>query len=110
MNVVVLLAVVAIVAMVGWYFLNNGVDTTLVEKKAQFERLKASADLYYNRLGFYTGVCADIGITTEIKCTDSESAFALEAILAPGSFYCLDSSGFLGSTRISKGAGTICRR
>ena len=110
LNLLVLVAVIAIVAIAGWYFLSHNVDTSGVEQRAQFERLSASAQLYYNRLGFYDGVCADVGLGANLRCSDSNSAYAIETTLSAGRFYCLDSTGFMGTTLISKGSGTVCRQ
>lgn len=109
LNVVIILLIVAGVIIAGWFLLTTNVDKTVVEYSAQFSRLSASAVVYQSRLGSYEGLCADIGVPKDFRCSDSEAAYAIEADLERGSFYCLDSSGFVGKTRIPKGSGTVCR-
>ena len=109
-NVIVVLLLLAGIAGTTWFMLNFNLDTEGVQKQAEYERLKASANLYYSRLGFYDGVCSDIGIGASMRCSDSGNTFALEETVSRGSFFCMDSSGFMGNTRISKGEGTECRK
>ena len=109
-NLLVILLVAAFVAGVGWWLLQSGVDTAEVEQRVKFERVKASANHYHQRLGMYEGVCSDIGVGSNMRCLDSENAYAIETTIKTGLFYCLDSTGFMGQTRIPKGESTSCRR
>lgn len=109
-NVAMILLVVAGVLAVGWFLLSTNLDQTEVKHRAEFSRLNASAVVYQDRLGSYEGLCADIGVPDKFRCTESAAAYAIETDLGAGSFYCIDSAGFAGKTRIPKGTGTVCRR
>lgn len=98
------------VLLVGWWLLSLNTDTTAAEQKAQMTRLKASAEVYYSRLRYYEGVCADVGVPAGYSCHDSEVAYAIEVLAGPGSYLCMDSQGFFGHTHLSKGQNTSCRR
>ncbi len=108
-NAILVIAVVAVVVLISWFLLNSNLSTEEAESKAVLLRLKASAELYHSRVGFYTGLCGDIGVPGKFSCTESDDAYAIETTLSSGSYYCLDSSGFIGKTRLSKGLGTKCR-
>jgi hypothetical protein len=108
---IALAAMVSAVALVvGWWLLSLNTDTTEAQMKAQMTRLEASADVYHSRLRYYQGVCGEIGVPTGYICHDSEDAFAIEVAAGNGRYLCLDSQGFFGYTRLSKGEGTTCRR
>ena len=109
-NTLIIFAVIVGVAVVGWWLLNTNIDTTEAEIEARFIRLEASAFVYQNRLGFYEGVCNDIGVASDLRCNETEQSFAIEATLPRGGYYCLDSTGFMSKTKISKGVGTVCRQ
>jgi hypothetical protein len=98
------------VLLVGWWLLSLNTDTTEAQIRAQMTRLKASAEVYYSRLQYYQGVCADIGVPAGYSCHDSDTAFAVEVPAGPGSYLCMDSQGFFGHTHLSKGQNTACRR
>lgn len=108
----VVLAIIIVVAVlgVGWFLLSLNTDTTEAQTKASLIRLEASAKVYYGRLGYYEGVCTDIGVPATYRCHESNAAYAIEAPLKDGKYLCLDSAGFTGRTLISKGEGTACRR
>lgn len=72
---------------------SKGTDANV---KANAERLKASAQVYYSRLQFYDGVCKDIGVPRNFSCAESAKAYALSGRLSDGKHYCVDSSGFDG--------------
>lgn len=108
-NVAMILLVVAGVLAVGWFLLSTNLDQTEVQYRAEFSRLDASAVVYQSRLGSYEGLCADIGVPEKFRCTESTAAYAIEADLSRGTFYCIDSTGFGGKTRIPKGDGRVCR-
>lgn len=103
------IAILAAVAYGGWFLLSLNTDTDAVEAKAQMKLLQASTAAYYSRLRFYDGVCADVGLPRGFRCHADEESFAIETNLGVGLFYCLDSTGFLGETRVSKGESTACR-
>lgn len=90
------------------YFISpeKGSDTGI---QANAERLRASAQLYYSRLFFYDGVCADIGVSRQFQCNESTTAYAIEAKLSTGKYYCVDSQGFSGVVPWSIGSHTKCR-
>lgn len=103
------LIVVGVLAA-GWWLLSLDTDTTETQTKASLTRLGVSGHVYYNRLNSYDGVCADIGVPANYHCHESSEAYAIEAPLPDGKYLCLDSTGFLGHTLISKGNSTACRR
>ena len=109
LNVVLIAFVVLIVVGASWFLLNTNLDTTEAEYKVKTARLQASATVYYDRLGFYTGLCDDIGVPENFSCAESDGAYVIEAEIDTGTYYCLDSTGFAGKTRIPKGTGMACR-
>lgn len=108
---VLLVAVILSVAFIGgWLLLSVNTDTTETQVRAQFTRLQASAQTYFARVRYYDGVCADIGVPSNFRCHNSETAYAVEADIGTGRFLCLDSTGFIGERRVSKGEETSCRQ
>jgi len=93
----------------GWWALSVDVNKEETEQKLQMSRLQKSAQIYHSRLGYYTEVCKDIGVPEDWRCHSDETAYAIEFDLDFGHFYCMDSAGFLGETRVSKGEGVACR-
>lgn len=110
LNAVVILLIIGGVLVVGWFLLTTNVDQTEIQYKAELSRLSASALVYKSRIGSYEGLCGDIGVPDKFRCAESTDAYAIEADLSAGLFYCLDSTGFMGKTRISKGMGVACRQ
>lgn len=108
-NALMILLVVAGVLVVSWFLLTTNIDQTEVKYRAEFSRLNASAVVYQGRLGSFEGLCGDIGVPEKFRCAESATAYAIETDLGTGSFYCMDSTGFTGKTRIPKGDGTACR-
>lgn len=98
------------VIFTGRWFLSLNTDTTETQVKINLTRIEASAKVYYGRLGYYNGVCTDIGVPATYRCHASSNAYAIEVPLKDGKYLCLDSAGFSGHTLISKGEGTACRR
>lgn len=95
--------------IVGWLVLGTHVNTNDVEAEARFARQMTSAELYYRRIGYYDGVCGDIGVPLSFNCTDEEMAFAIETKLESGEYLCGDSAGFSGKIPYSKGNSTKCQ-
>ncbi|OGG85975.1 hypothetical protein A2392_03180 [Candidatus Kaiserbacteria bacterium RIFOXYB1_FULL_46_14] len=93
----------------GWWLLNLDVNTEQTQYKLQMSRLQVSAQIYYSRLQYYEGVCNDIGLPAGWRCNSNEAGYAVEFDLGTGRFYCMDSAGFLGETRVSKGVTVACR-
>lgn len=103
--------ILAIVLAGIFYLIKNYDPKTSIndtERKLQIELLSKRAETYYSRLQYYTGVCKDIGVSTNFKCHDSETSYAIEAQLSNNSFYCVDSEDFLGVTKYSKRTATRC--
>lgn len=96
--------------LVGWWLLSINTDTTATEQKAHMTRMKASAEVYYSRLGYYEAVCSDIGVPVGYDCHDSEITFAIEVPAGQGRYLCVDSQGFFAHTHLSLGQDTVCRR
>lgn len=108
-QVLLTIAILAVLAIGGWYLLSLNVDTHDTELKVIMTRLETSAGIYYARLQYFDGVCQDIGVPPGFRCHADSKSYAVEATLATGVFYCIDSRGFHGETRISKGQATSCR-
>lgn len=107
----VLIVIIATGALfIGRWLLSLNTDTTATEQKAHMTRIKASAEIYYSRLGYYEAVCSDIGVPAGYNCHDSDTAFAIEVAAGQGRYLCMDSQGFFGHTHLSIGQGTVCRR
>lgn len=101
-----------VVLMAGgvWFWLNNGrqINTDEAVIQIQLQRLQTSGHLYFSRLRFYTGVCSDIGVASSYRCNESEVAYAIEANLTNGVYYCVDSTDFSAKTNRSIGLSTKC--
>jgi hypothetical protein len=110
LQVVLAITITVTALYTGWYLLSINTDTTEAQIKANLTRLVASAHVYYGRLSYYDGVCSDIGVPPPFRCHDSSTAYAIEAPIRQGKYLCADSTGFFGSTVISMGEGTACRR
>ena len=102
------LLLMVIVAVVMYSLLNYGPSVNEKTHQAQMTRLQSSARIYHSRLTFYDGVCSDIGVETPYRCIASEEAYAIEVRLPDRSYYCADSTGFLGKTTKSFDRGTAC--
>jgi len=109
LQILIIIVISAVVLGAGWMLLNLDIDTSEAEQKAQLSRLQASAQLYHSRLQYFEGVCSDIGVPSNWRCNSNTTAYAIEFDLGMGRFYCLDSGGFLGETRVSKGVSVACR-
>lgn len=109
LEVLITLLILVMVAAVGWFLLNLNLDAKGTELKAQMTRLQVSAGTYHARLQYYDGVCQDIGVPAGFRCQAKESAYAVETTLSTGLYYCIDSTGYHGETRLTKGEGTACR-
>lgn len=108
-QLVLFLLILGVVGGALWYFLKSDVpEVTDVNKEAQISRLDKSAQSYYSKLLFYTGVCADIGVPDGFRCNESDEAFVVETRLSDGRFYCADSTGFIGRADYSFGDGLAC--
>lgn len=109
LQLIVLALIAAGVLWGGWWLLNLDVDAEQTSHKVQMSRLQASAQIHHSRFQDYEGVCGDIGVPTGWLCDSNEAGYAVEFNLGTGRFYCMDSAGFLGETRVSKGATFTCR-
>ncbi len=92
------------------YFLGSpeSNDTSI---RANSERMRASAQVYYSRVRFYSGVCQDIGaLEPPFRCNDSDTAYAVSALLDDGKNHCFDSTGFSGDITWSLETRTVCAR
>lgn len=108
-NILVILIIAAIAAGVGWFLLQLNLDTSGPERELQMSRLTMSAKQHYDRFQDYEAVCEDIGLPTDWTCDSNSTDYAIEVGVGGGLFYCSDSTGFVGETRISKGQGVVCR-
>lgn len=108
-NLAVLAVLILAAVVVGGLVLKVQLHTDDVEAEARFSRIMTSAELYYRRIGYYEGVCADVGVPSRFNCSDEEMAFAVETKLDSGEYLCGDSSGFSGLMPNSKGNSSKCR-
>jgi hypothetical protein len=84
-----------------------------VKVRSAVNNFRATAELYYDAKGSYSGVCSSSdsnSLATEIEtikeeaptsdpqCFDSATAYAVEASLSDGSLYCVDSMGTVKDT------------
>ena len=84
--------------------------------KADLASLRSVAEIYYNKLGSYSGLCTlDNNVKTIQKdlssapqsCKDNASTYAFSASLATSGFYCVDSTGYQGQAK-SLNTQTVC--
>ncbi len=106
---VLLVAVILVgVGFLAWFLLNTEVDTADQQAKAHLLRLQASAKAYHGRLGFYDGLCRDVGLPAGFACAADANSYAIETRMTSGRYLCLDSRGHLGEREDSKGSATAC--
>lgn len=106
-ELLVVIAIIGILASVVLASLNSardkGADAAM---KANINNARAQAELFYaNNSNTYTTVCTTstsniafllTGVTQQggtAECTDSATAWAAQAALKSGQFYCVDSTG-----------------
>lgn len=95
--------------------------------KGSLSSMRAQAEIYYDNLSSYSGVCAasetesgladlkaavdkQVPSSAPSTCDDDEGAWAAEVTLNSGDLFCVDSSGFSNKPSASKGAATVCTR
>lgn len=105
----IIILIAALAGTAGWFLLQLNLDTSGPEREFQMTRLNMSAKQHFDRFKDYEAVCGDIGIPTGWICDSNATSYAVEVGIGGGRFYCGDSKGFVGETRISKGEGTVCR-
>ena len=101
-QLLILIAVAAVAVIAIWALLLSVPKDEPVAEIAEMTRLQTSAQLYFNRVRFYTGVCRDMGAKPPYNCNDSETAYAVEVPLPAGGYYCIDSTGYSDKRVISK--------
>lgn len=111
LQVTLVISVTGIFVFIAYQLITTEADNRARDaaKKASVSRVQASAFSYYSRLQYYDGVCADVGTTDEMSCTDSPDAFAVEVPLSNGTYYCADSTRFSGVITESKQRAVVCR-
>lgn len=117
-ELLVVIAIIGILASVVLASLNTardrGEDAAI---RQQLSSIRAEAELSYDlNSRSYTNVCTDtqqlqsnLPTSAAVDCDDSTSAYAVEATLSTGDFYCVDSTGAATTTGSSKGSSTtVC--
>jgi len=80
-----------------------------VVKKGNLVSYQTSSQIYRDRILDYQGLCQSIGINRAVyNCVENSDAYAIEAPLSDGRFYCIDSTDFSGITETSIGSRASC--
>jgi len=91
--------------------LDDGLTATDLAHETTLRGMQASAELYRSKLTDYGGVCESIGLDTEAyHCLENTEAYAIEVVLSNDSYYCIDSTGFVGVTSQSFEATPSCQQ
>jgi hypothetical protein len=64
----------------------------------QFLQYQATAERYRSRLLDYAGMCDDIGLPAGTVCQATETDYRISQPLPNGTYYCMDTTGFKGTT------------
>ncbi len=75
---------------------DSGIEVSDAHIEATMLRLQGSAFVYHGRLGYFDGVCSDIGLPKDYVCRETEKSFIIYAQLSDGTWYCVDSTNFKG--------------
>lgn len=111
MHIAVGLIFLAVAAAVGagiWFLVVVSPSLSVNDEQAELKRMQVSAQLYRYRLTSYDGVCKDVGAVGKFTCNETSEAYAIQARLESGKYYCVDSTEFAGELYISVGSGTRC--
>ena len=103
--------VLLVLGVVGFLFWSPDVrlfDSGPTKVKAQFSQLQTAAEIHKARMTDYIQVCSEILPPEGVRCDDNKNAYALEAKLENGDYYCADSTGYSGTSFVSKGGNTVC--
>lgn len=100
---------VAILAGIVFLLVSQDLSLSDETKYAELQRLHASAGVYHTRLGFFDGVCEDIGATKPFVCNETEGAFAIAVSMKNGDMHCADSTGFIGEVKERLGTKVACK-
>ncbi len=95
------LIILVIVVLLGTgvvFFLryDSGIEVGDAQIQATLLRLQSSAFVYHGRLGYFDGVCSDIGLPKNYVCRETEKSFIIYVQLSDGSWYCADSTNYIG--------------
>ena len=101
-QIVLIFIILALVGLGVLFYLRyeSAVNLNNTEVEAKMLRLQSSAKVYYGRLGYYDGVCKDIGLPTGYTCRDSATTFVIYTKLSDESWYCADSDNYIGSVPV----------
>jgi len=108
--VVITVAIGVLVVGASWFFVSHKDLFSDQKKRSEIQRIYASARVYHQRLDFYDGACADVVAGLDYDCNDSSGSFASEVLLSNGSYYCTDSTGFIGEIASSIQGMTSCEK
>lgn len=118
-----LLVVIAIIGILSSVVLaslntarNKGADAAT---KASMNNVRAQGEVVYDNTGSYATVCADAtfvkaiaAITTSAGaapvCNNAAGAWAFQAVLKQGGYWCVDSTGSAKAEAAALGAATVC--
>lgn len=106
-GLIFLVLAAAVVAAI-WFLVVASPSFHDQDERTELKRMQVSAQLYRYRLTSYDGVCRDIGALGKFVCNESSDAYAIEALLENGKYYCVDSTEFAGELYSSIGSATTC--
>lgn len=111
-QIVIIICIAVIGGIGGYALLTTDVDVEVSDslRKAEIERMQATAQTYFVRLNYFEGVCDAVGAQAAgAVCNETRYAYALALPLANG-WYCGDSTGFSGVIATPLGAATACNQ
>ena len=120
-ELLVVIAIIGILASVVLASLNSarakGADAAI---KANLANMRAQAALFYDNSSSYVGVCVDPVVVNAISsvnaaggtmtCDASKDVFSMVSPLKGGGNWCVDSSGYSGTTSSSSASAAVCAR
>lgn len=68
--------------------------------RSDFSQYQAAAEFFRGRIGDYKGVCSELVLANDVRCKATTEAFLVTYKVGPDSFYCTDSSGFVGKVAV----------
>lgn len=98
--IVLVILAIAVVGILAFFHYNSAAQVDSARVDVVMLRLQSSAKVYYGRLGYYDGVCKDIGLPEGYACRDSATTFVIYAKLPDDTYYCADSDGYLGNVPV----------
>lgn len=72
-------------------------------------QLVQTANIQRARMGTYAGTCREVGVPETYSCRDSDDGILILGRISSGTYYCGDSTGFVGVVDIAPRTGVSCR-